>query len=243
MKCFIDNSVVKMGLLILLASGFLHAASINSAIAAELTFPNISTQGVGRVTAQPDQAEVRVSVHVTKKSPKEAKDWVDKVIVSLIDGLKPIGIAKAQLHSANLSLQPEYRYQNNQAPELLGYQASRSISIKGIPLSLLDKVLDTSVMKGAVRVEGIELKSSNEIELRAQARKAAIEDAKQKAKSLALGFDAELGKIWQIQYQQGNVGRPLMMKMEASASFYVAESYQNGQISFEDRVQVIYRLK
>lgn len=218
------------------------AAMTNNLAAQELSFAHVITQGEGMVSASPDKAEVRATITTIKKSAKGAKDWVDSKLVAVIKGLQTVGINKEQLDTANLTIRAEYKYQNNQARELVGYRASRVILVKQIELANLADVLETSVMSTDIQIDGIELKSSKEPQLRDQARMAAIKDAKAKAEFLAKGFDTQLDGVWQIQYQQTSAPMPIMMKME-SARYDVAESYQHGQISFRDSVQVIYKLK
>ncbi len=218
-------------------------AMTNNLAAQELSFAHVITQGEGSVTASPDKAEVRATISTIKKTPKAAKDWIDDKLVAVVKGLQVVGVSKEQLDTANLNIRAEYKYPSNQARELVGYRASRTIHIKGINLPNIAKVLDTSVMKADIQIEGIELKSSQEALLREQARMAAIEDAKAKAESLAKGFDTKLDGVWQIKYLQNTSPMPLMMKMNSAAQYDVAESYQNGEVSFRDSVQVIYKLK
>lgn len=95
------------------------------------------------------------------------------------------------------------------------------------------------------RVNNIALKSSKEAEYVAKARQEAIVDAKQKAESLAKGFGENLGKIWQIRYYDQRPVQPVMLRMNAKADYAMAaaESYQYGQVTIEDRVEVVYKLK
>ena len=72
---------------------------------------------------------------------------------------------------------------------------------------------------------------------------AAIEDAQRKAKKLAEGFGEEIQGIWEIRYLDQRQVQPVMLRMNSGPSYDVAESYQQGQVTIRDRVEVVYKLK
>lgn len=213
-------------------------------VAAELTFPHIETMGVSQIQVEPDMAELNVEVSVTDKSAKNAKDNSDAAVAKFIARLKAAGVSKADIQSANLNLQPQYVYAQDKAPELTGYTASRQLTITVNELSRLNAILDSALEEGINQVNNISLKSSKEAEYVAKARQEAMLDAKQKAQSLATGFGEDLGKIWKIRYYDQRPVQPVMLRMAAKMdSMGAAESYQYGQVTIEDRVEVVYQLK
>ncbi|MBW3515338.1 oxidative stress defense protein [Shewanella sp. NKUCC01_JLK] len=232
-------------LAVLVAGGLFSSAFMAPAVlAAEVDFPHIETMGVSQIQVEPDMADVNVEVAVTEKTAKAAKDNSDAAVAKFIARLTTAGVTKDQIQSANLNLQPQYVYVEDKAPELTGYTASRQITVTVTDLSRLNAILDSALEEGMNRVNNIALKSSKEAEYVAKARQAAIVDAKQKAESLAKGFGENLGKIWQIRYYDQRPVQPVMLRMSAKAdAMGAAESYQYGQVSIEDRVEVVYKLK
>ena len=230
-------------LAVLVAGGLFSSAFMAPAVlAAEVDFPHIETMGVSQIQVEPDMADVNVEVAVTEKTAKAAKDNSDAAVAKFIARLTAAGVTKDQIQSANLNLQPQYV--QDKAPELTGYTASRQITVTVTDLSRLNAILDSALEEGMNRVNNIALKSSKEAEYVAKARQAAIVDAKQKAESLAKGFGENLGKIWQIRYYDQRPVQPVMLRMSANAdAMGAAESYQYGQVSIEDRVEVVYKLK
>ncbi|MCE9685892.1 oxidative stress defense protein [Shewanella sp. AS16] len=211
--------------------------------AAELAFAHLETVGVGKVTVAPDMAEINVEVTVTEASAKAAKDASDVAVAGFIARLQAAGITKDEIQSANLNLQPQYHYEKDQPPKLSGYQASRQLTVTVKDLPRLNEILDSALEEGLNKVNNISLRSSKELEYAAKARQAAIEDAKQKAKSLAQGFELKLDGVWQIRYLEQHPVQPMMLRMAVKADYEISESYQYGKVSFEDRVEVVYRLK
>lgn len=231
-------------LAVLVAGGLFSGVFAAKAIAADVDFPHIETMGVSQIQVEPDMAELNVEVAVTEKEAKAAKDNSDAAVAKFIARLTAAGITKEQIQSANLNLQPQYVYAQDKAPELSGYTASRQITVTISDLARLNTILDSALEEGINRVNNIALKSSKEAEYVAKARQAAIVDAKQKAESLAKGFGENLGKVWQIRYYDQRPVQPVMLRMNAKAdAMGAAESYQYGQVTIEDRVEVVYKLK
>ncbi|WP_133178336.1 oxidative stress defense protein [Shewanella decolorationis] len=231
-------------LAVLVAGGLFSGVFAAKAIAADVDFPHIETMGVSQIQVEPDMAELNVEVAVTEKEAKAAKDNSDAAVAKFIARLTAAGITKEQIQSANLNLQPQYVYAQDKAPELSGYTASRQITVTIRDLARLNTILDSALEEGINRVNNIALKSSKEAEYVAKARQAAIVDAKQKAESLAKGFGENLGKVWQIRYYDQRPVQPVMLRMNAKAdAMGAAESYQYGQVTIEDRVEVVYKLK
>ena len=231
-------------LAVLVAGGLFSGVFTAKAMAADVDFPHIETMGVSQIQVEPDMAELNVEVAVTEKEAKAAKDNSDAAVAKFIARLTAAGITKEQIQSANLNLQPQYVYAQDKAPELSGYIASRQITVTISDLARLNTILDSALEEGINRVNNIALKSSKEAEYVAKARQAAIVDAKQKAESLAKGFGENLGKVWQIRYYDQRPVQPVMLRMNAKAdAMGAAESYQYGQVTIEDRVEVVYKLK
>ncbi len=229
-----------------LASTFI-SASIFSAPALQanqLDFPHLETVGVSQLVVEADMAEINVEVTIKAKTAKEAKELSDKAVAKFIGRLKAAGIARVDIQSANLNLQPQYHYQKNKPAELTGYNASRQVTVKVKELSRLNNVLDSALDEGINRINNIALKTSKESEYIAKARQAAIVDAKNKANSIAQGFGDKIDGVWEIRYFDQHPVQPVMLRMNAaSPSFDAAESYQQGQVTISDRIEVVFRLK
>ncbi|QSX33217.1 oxidative stress defense protein [Shewanella avicenniae] len=224
--------VVLCGMPALLASYALQAADL----------PLLETVGVSQIEAEPDQAQVTVAVVVKADTAAAAKDQADTAVAAFIERLLKTGVAKQDISSANLALAPQYRYPKDEEPVLVGYRASRDVTLT-LPLALLNPVLDKALAEGLNSVRAINLKSSKELQLKLQARDAAIADAKQKAKALAKGFDAKLDGVWSIRYFEQTPVASLRFSTAELKQASSDQSYQYGSVTFSDRVEVSYKLK
>ncbi|ASU21436.1 oxidative stress defense protein [Vibrio qinghaiensis] len=220
-----------------LLSGLFSFASV----AQEMNFPHLSTTGYGEVIAVPDMAEFSVKVVESTLTAEQAKSAVDKVVEAFAARLKESGVTAQQISSSNLYLAPQYHYPKSGKPELVGYQATRSVTVNVGDLSLLNQYLDIALGEGINQVDNIQLKVRNQEQYQQQARLAAIQDANAKALSLAEGFKLKLGDVWQIDYNSPGV-QPIMMRAMAMDAKSESNSYQDSILTIRDRVEVVYQL-
>ncbi|MCC4236321.1 oxidative stress defense protein [Vibrio anguillarum] len=220
-----------------LLSGLLSFGSM----AQEMNFPHLSTTGYGEVVAAPDMAEFSVKVVESTLTAEQAKRAVDKVVEAFVARLKESGVTSQQISSSNLYLAPQYHHPKSGKPELVGYQATRSVTVEVEDLSQLNQYLDVALGEGINQVDNIQLKVRNQEQYQQQARLAAIQDANIKALSLAEGFKLKLGDVWQIDYNSPSV-QPIMMRAMAMDAKSESNSYQDSTLIIRDRVDVVYQL-
>ncbi|EKZ8663728.1 oxidative stress defense protein [Vibrio alginolyticus] len=225
---------------------FLLASALSLTSASVLAntpeFAHVTTTGYGEVTATPDMATFSVKVVDTTMTAEQAKLSVDKTVEEFLKSLSGAGLSKDNITSSNLYLAPQYHYPKSGKAELVGYRASRSIDVTVTDLKNLNQYLDMALEAGINQVDNIQLKVSNQAEYQQKARMAAIKDAREKAGSLATGFEKKLGDVWQINYRQMHV-QPVLMRSMAMDSKEGANSYQDSTMIIRDQVDVIYKLK
>ncbi|EGR0144995.1 oxidative stress defense protein [Vibrio alginolyticus] len=225
---------------------FLLASALSLTSASVLAntpeFAHVTTTGYGEVTATPDMATFSVKVVDTTMTAEQAKLSVDKTVEEFLKSLSDAGLSKDNITSSNLYLAPQYHYPKSGKAELVGYRASRSIDVTVTDLNNLNQYLDMALEAGINQVDNIQLKVSNQAEYQQKARMAAIKDAREKAGSLATGFEKKLGDVWQINYRQMHV-QPVLMRSMAMDSKEGANSYQDSTMIIRDQVDVIYKLK
>ncbi|HHX8511072.1 TPA: oxidative stress defense protein [Vibrio diabolicus] len=225
---------------------FLLASALSltsaSVLANSPEFAHVTTTGYGEVIATPDMATFSVKVVDTTMTAEQAKQSVDKTVEQFLKNLSDAGLSKDNVTSSNLYLAPQYHYPKSGKAELVGYRASRSIDVTVTDLQNLNQYLDMALEAGINQVDNIQLKVSNQAEYQQKARMAAIQDAREKAASLATGFEKKLGDVWQINYRQMHV-QPVLMRSMAMDSKEGANSYQDSTMIIRDQVDVIYKLK
>ncbi|KAG1433493.1 hypothetical protein G6F56_014590 [Rhizopus delemar] len=69
---------------------------------------------------------------------------MDKVLAAI----KAAGIAERDVQTSGVSLNPQYRYADNEAPKITGYQASNTVSLKVRDIAKLGKLRDRPARTG-----------------------------------------------------------------------------------------------
>ncbi|WP_391089045.1 oxidative stress defense protein [Vibrio sp. NH-UV-68] len=204
-------------------------------------FPHLVTAGYGEVIAKPDMAEFSVKVVESTMTAEQAKQSVDQVVKALIDALNQQGVEAQDISSSNLYITPQYHYPKKGKPELVGYRATRSVSVTVNDLADLNQYLDLALNAGINQVDNIQLKVRDQAQYQQQARMAAIRDANEKAQSLAQGFGKAVKDVWRIDYNMQSQ-QPVLMRSMAMDAKVESNTYQDSTIVIRDRVDVIYQL-
>ena len=232
-----------LAVIFLLCAGVLTTLGANAQSVDSIR--QISLTGQGEVSTTPDMAEISMSVVSIKRASADAKTDVDTRFNNYLSALLELGIDKEDIVAATLRTNPQYSYQNNQRV-FTGYSATRSIRITIDDLELLDAVMQSALDSKIDNIGQIEYKSSEEDELRAQARERAIQDSKNKAFTLAEAYDAELGPIHSISYYSSEPGpTPQFDRMQIeslSISQGASGEYLQDQLIFRDSIQVVFEL-
>lgn len=172
----------------------------------------ISMSAEGKVSSTPDLATINIGVISNGSTAKQVTDDMSVKSNKIIDFVKQQGIDAKDITTSNFSVYPTYDYQNG-GNKINGYQGSESISIKvrGVDKSTdkLSKVLDGAVTSGSNQIQGISFGFDDADNLRQEARKQAIEKARQKAQELADATGLKLGRIVSISESSFGVPAPI----------------------------------
>lgn len=204
----------------------------------------VSLNGFGEVTTTPDMAEISMSVTSIKRVSADAKSDVDERVNNYLAALEELGIAEEDIVAATLRTSPQYEYKTS-LRIFSGYRADRSLQITVQDLDQLDAVMQTALDQKIDNIGNINYKSSEEDQLRLDARAAAIADSKAKAQALAEAYDAELGPIHSISYYSSQpTPMPQMERMQMSSMSDASGGgqYLPDQLVFNDSIQVVFEL-
>src|SRR5262249_41371637 len=103
---------------------------------------NITVTGSGKVTYTPDLAHARVGTSAAGKTAAEAWQKNAEVVKRLFEAMKKLGIDKKDLQTSNLGVSPRYHQVKDEPPQLIGYTAGYTLTIRVRDLNRLGQVLD-----------------------------------------------------------------------------------------------------
>jgi uncharacterized protein YggE len=128
-----------------------HAESADALFRA--TTLNLSASG--ETQAAPDMATITLGVQTDAATAAGALSANAAQMTKVVAALKKAGIAERDIQTSNLSVNPQYVYEQNQPPKLNGYQASNQVTIQVRDLARLGQTVDATVNAGATNVGGI----------------------------------------------------------------------------------------
>jgi uncharacterized protein YggE len=159
----------------------------------------VSVIGQGKVSYQPDIANVTLGVQIDKVAQApDALNQLNDRMTKIVESIKAVGITPEDIQTQNYSLYPQYDYIDN-ASKLSGYNANQQLVIKvrGIAENnaLVSKVISEATKAGANQVLGVSFDVANIEELKQDARLQAVADAKMKAGKVAMAAGVRLDKV------------------------------------------------
>ena len=162
--------------------------------------PDVATISTGVVTQATD----------ANTAMRENAEQMAKVVASI----KASGVAEKDIQTSGISVNPNYRYAENQPPTITGYQASNTVNVKVRDIAKLGKVLDSLVAQGANQVNGPTFEVDEPEEAYDEARRAALDKAKARAEMYAKSMDLRVRRIVSIS-EGGGFQPPIPMPMMA----------------------------
>ncbi|HLL60361.1 MAG TPA: SIMPL domain-containing protein [Candidatus Nitrosocosmicus sp.] len=186
-----------------------------------------SSTGEGRVSAIPDQAVIRLGMQINTPSIANGQEQINKTVNELLDKLKSMGIDKKDIKTENYSINPNYDRDPNRAS---GYNINTNVVVTVRDLTKLNSVIDTATATGLNSIGGIEftLSDDKKSQMLEQARRQAVQEAKNKANSLSRASGIKLGRIINVEENNNQYNPPVMMMKAEDARSNAAVS--NTQI-------------
>jgi hypothetical protein len=181
-------------------SGSAAAASTQPSAIPAAGGTGITVGGRADVAGTPDTLRLDLSVIATAPSVKEALAKANASAEAVQKSLLGSGVAKKDLQTSGLNIEPEYDYPNNETPRLKGYQVSESVSAKLRDLGRAGDAIGKAVGAGgnAIRVNGVSLDLEDTGALVSSARDKAFADARTKAEQYATAAGRSLGDVVSI---------------------------------------------
>ena len=208
-----------------LAALFTATAAIASPVqaqAVQLVQPIAGTRldvtATGEVSRVPDIAIISAGVMTRAATASAALQQNATRMERVRAALKRAGIADRDIQTSNISLNPEYNYQNNQAPKLTGYTASNQVNVRFRDIANTGRILDALVAEGANQINGPSLTIDKPETALDEARTQAIANGQARADFYARALGKRVVRLVSVSEGGGNYPSPPMpMIMEARA--------------------------
>lgn len=196
----------------------------------------------GEVSRVPDIARINAGVVTQARTATAAISQNAERMNRVIAALERAGIAERDIQTSSISLNPEYRYVENQAPILTGYRASNDVTVRFRDIAETGAILDALVAEGANQINGPTLEIDKPDEALDEARREALEKARARAELYARATGMQVKRILSIS-ESGAVQPPYpmpVMRMEAAQD--ASTKIVPGEQSLSVTLSVSYEL-
>lgn len=219
----------------------LFALAITQISAQEKLHPLVNVQGEGIVKVVPDQVSIRVSVESEGDDAQQVKRSNDKTVDGVLNYLKGQGLDAKDIQTQYVNLNKNYDYNT----KTYSYKATQTILILLRDLKQYDVLMSGLLNQGINRIDGISFGAENIEELKSQARKKAVENARIKAEEYAAVLNQKIGKALQIsETSQSQIPEPVyrgaFMKMESGDAS--GETLALGEMAVKAEINVSFEL-
>jgi uncharacterized protein YggE len=194
------------------------SAQPTAAITQSIAGTRLDVSATGEVTRVPDLAIISAGV-VTRSSTatgaiQDAANRMERVRAEL----KRAGIDDRDIQTSNVSLNPEYLYENNKPPKLVGYSASNTINVRFREIRNAGKILDALVREGANQINGPSLTIEQPQAALDEARTRAVAFGRARAELYARSLGLRVVRVVSVSESGGYpVPPPMPVMMEARA--------------------------
>jgi uncharacterized protein YggE len=211
------------------------AAAQQASITQTIAGTRLDLTATGEVTRVPDVAVISTGV-VTKAATasgaiQDAANRMDRVLVAL----KRAGVAERDVQTSSVNLNPEYRYVENQPPQLTGYTASNTLTVRFRDIRNSGKILDALVAEGANQINGPNLTIDKPEAALDEARANAIAAGKARAELYARSLGMRIARVVSVAENGGYAAPPPSPPMPMYAR---AEAADSKIVPGEQKLQV-----
>ena len=145
----------------------------------------ITVSGEGELTVAPDVAYVSVGLETEAATAKDAQAQNAQQFEQIKQVIKQYNLKDQDVQTSNFSVQPQYKYEQQKAPQITGYQAVHTLQITYHDLPNLGVFLDALSQAGANHINGITFSTDQTQQYEIEAIKKAMDNAQAKAKAIA----------------------------------------------------------
>lgn len=219
----------------------------------------IAVSGEGEIYASPDIATISFTVRESAVKVSDAQDKVNKKVKSALVSVRSLGVLDKDIKTQNYSSYPKYEWQEGTVSclsigcppprqgkqVLIGYEVSQAVSITVRNLDSATAVVDALGTAGVTDMQGPNFTIDKQDDLKAQARKEAIDKAQIKAEALAHDLGVSLVRV--VSFSEGENSpiypRPMMAGEKSSAFVATPTELPQGQQKITSQVTVTYEIR
>ena len=202
----------------LLPAGAAHAQDMTMNVPVPPGAAVLDITAEGSVTRTPDMATIRAGVVTQGDTAASALSANSTRMDAVLKALKKAGIADRDVQTAAIQLNPQYKYGDNQPPQITGYEATNTVTIRFRDVKRAGAILDALVGEGANQIQGPDLSVDDREAAEDAARSDAIAKARARAALYAKASGLSVDRIVWIRETGSNYAPRPMIAMRAESA-------------------------
>lgn len=213
----------------------------------------ISVDGTGKATAVPNIATISFTTMGEGKTASMAQDEATKKNNVALALVKEKGIAETDIRTTSYMLSPKYSYPQPcyngpcvyDEQRVIGYQVQQTTEVKIRDLAQVGDLLSSLGDAGVSQLYGPNFTVEDEDLVRAEARKEAIDQAREKAEVLARDLGVRLVRVVSFNENSGGYPMPYYGRGGAMMDMAVKEfpEVAPGENEFVSNVMITYEIR
>lgn len=204
----------------------------------------LDISATGEVTRVPDVAIISAGVVTRAATASEAMRENANRMERVIAALKRAGVADRDIQTSSLNLNPDYRYQENQAPQITGYSASNQLTIRFRDIRNSGKILDALVAEGANQINGPSLTIDQPQAAQDEARARAVAMGRARADLYARSLGMRVVRLVSVSESGGYFAPPPPMAERSDMAMSVSKTQVvPGEQKLQVTLAMVYELQ
>jgi uncharacterized protein YggE len=204
----------------------------------------VQVTGEGEVKAEPNQAILNFGIETFGPKMKEVQSENARRTQELLEQLKKLKIAPADIKTDFVQISPRYDYDGGKR-KFMEYNARKNFTVTLNDVSAYGKVLQAVLDAGVEYASGIQFQTSRLKSLQDEARKLAVQDARKKAETLAGPEGKKVGEVIFLQDNNSDAPSPVYLKaglMRADSFRGAEDQVSPGQIIVKASITARFEL-
>ena len=218
-------------------SGFAYAAE-----------GEINVNGMGIVMADPDTADISLSVETMGKTSEAAQKENNKIIQKVNAAMQDMGVTKENIVTRYTSVYPQYNYDDKTGERtIIGYRSNTELQVTTKDIDHTGKYIDAALKAGATGTGGVGFSIADQSVYYGQALQLAVKNAEKSATSIAQAYGRQLGAVKSVTENSRNAyyvetvnSMAKMAVAEDSAVAGGGTSISYGKIQITANISVTY---
>jgi uncharacterized protein YggE len=203
----------------------------------------LDVTATGEVSRVPDIANISAGVVTRSATATAAIEQNAARMERVRAALRRAGIADRDIQTSTISLNPEYRYEENQAPKLTGYTASNQVNVRFRDIRNSGQILDALVAEGANQISGPNLSIDKPEAALDEARTKAVAVGRARAELYARALGMRVVRLLSVSESGGYAAPPPMPMVRAQMADAASTKIDPGEQELQVTVAMSFELQ